>query len=66
MGRFTNRGKYINARWYNFLATAMGATVHAEGRLIRKGRSMFFCDCRVVDAATGKNYAAAQGVYKYF
>ncbi len=49
----------------NFLATAMGETVHAEGRVTRKGRSMFFCDCRVVDAASGKLYATGQGVYKY-
>ena len=31
----------------NFLSTAMGETVHAEGRIIRKGRSMFFSDVRV-------------------
>jgi uncharacterized protein (TIGR00369 family) len=49
----------------NFLATAMGKTVHAEGRLIRKGRSMFFCDLRVVDAATGKIYSTGQGAYKF-
>ena len=49
----------------NFLATAMGETVHAEGRVIRKGRSMVFCDVRVFDAATGKLYAAGQAVYKY-
>lgn len=49
----------------NFLATAMGETVHAEGRVIRKGRSMVFCDVRVVDAASGKLYAAGQAVYKY-
>lgn len=49
----------------NFLSTAMGKTVHAEGRVIRKGRSLFFCDCRVVDAATGKIYSTAQGAYKY-
>jgi len=49
----------------NFLSTAMGETVHAEGRVTRKGRSMFFCDCRVIDAATGKLHATGQGVYKY-
>jgi uncharacterized protein (TIGR00369 family) len=49
----------------NFLSTAMGETVHAEARVTRKGRSMFFCDCRVVDAATGKLYATGQGVYKF-
>ena len=49
----------------NFLSTAMGEAVHAEGRVTRKGRSMFFCDCRAIDAATGKLYATGQGVYKY-
>ena len=49
----------------NFLATAMGETVHAEGKVVRKGRSMFFCDCKVFDAATGKLYATGQGVYKF-
>lgn len=49
----------------NFMATAMGASVHAEGRIICKGRSMFFCDVRVVDAASGKIYSAGQAVYKY-
>ena len=49
----------------NFLSSAMGRTVHAEGKVVRKGRSMFFCDCRVVDAETGKIYSTAQGVYKY-
>jgi uncharacterized protein (TIGR00369 family) len=49
----------------NFLSTAMGETVHAEAKIVRKGRSMFFCDCRVVDAATGKLFSTAQGVYKY-
>ncbi len=50
----------------NFLSAAMGDTVHAEARVTRKGRSMFFCDCRVVDAATGKLYATGQGGYKYY
>jgi uncharacterized protein (TIGR00369 family) len=49
----------------NFLSSAMGRTVHAEGKVVRKGRSMFFCDCQVVDAETGKIYSTAQGVYKY-
>ncbi len=49
----------------NFLSTAMGKTVHAEGKVVRKGRSMFFCDCRVVDAESGKIFSTAQGVYKY-
>ena len=49
----------------NFLATAMGETVHAEGRIIRKGRSMFFSDLRVVDADSGKIYSSGQGAYKY-
>jgi len=50
---------------YNFLSTAMGETVHAEGRIIRKGRSMFFSDVRVVDAESGKIYSSGQGAYKY-
>ncbi len=49
----------------NFLSTAMAATVHAEAKVVRKGRSMFFCDCRVVDAETGKIFSTAQGVYKF-
>ena len=49
----------------NFLSAAMGKTVHAEARVTRKGRSMFFCDCRVVDATTGKLVANGQGIYKY-
>jgi acyl-coenzyme A thioesterase PaaI-like protein len=49
----------------NFLSTAMGETVHAEGRIIRKGRSMFFSDVRVVDAESGKIYSSGQGAYKY-
>ncbi len=49
----------------NFLSAAMGETVHAEARVTRKGRSMFFCDCRVVDAGTGKLFAHGQGIYKY-
>ena len=49
----------------SFLAAAIAETVHAEARISRKGRSLFFCDCRVVDAATGKLFATGQGVYKY-
>ena len=49
----------------NFLSTAMGETVHAEGRIIRKGRSMFFSDVRVVDSESGKIYSSGQGAYKY-
>lgn len=49
----------------NFLSTAMGETVHAEGRVVRKGRSMFFCECRVVDVATGKVVCMGQGTYQY-
>ena len=49
----------------NFLATAMGESIYAEGRIIRKGRSMFFSDIRVVDAETGKIYSSGQGTYKY-
>ena len=43
----------------------MGESVYAEGRIIRKGRSMFFSDIRVVDAETGKIYSSGQGTYKY-
>jgi len=49
----------------NFLAVAKSARVFAEGRLLRKGRSMFFSECRVIDAETDNLLATAQGVFKY-
>lgn len=49
----------------NFLSAAFAEKVFAEGKIVRKGRSMFFADCRVVDAESGKLLSTASGIYKY-
>lgn len=49
----------------NFLSAAFAEKVFAEARIVRKGRSMFFADCKVLDAATGKILSTASGIYKY-
>jgi len=49
----------------NFLSAAFAEKVFAEGKIVRKGRSMFFADCRVLDAETGKILSTASGIYKY-
>ena len=49
----------------NFLSAAFAEKVFAEARIVRKGRSMFFADCKVVNADTGKTLSTASGIYKY-
>ena len=49
----------------NFLSAAFAEKVFADAKLVRKGRSIFFANCKVLDAATDKILATASGIYKY-
>ncbi|MFT6583276.1 MAG: acyl-coenzyme A thioesterase PaaI-like protein, partial [Alphaproteobacteria bacterium] len=49
----------------NFLSAAFAEKIFAEGKIVRKGRSMFFTDCRILDAKTGKILSTASGIFKY-
>ncbi|MCG8548723.1 MAG: PaaI family thioesterase [Alphaproteobacteria bacterium] len=49
----------------NFLSGSKEELIHTEGRLLRKGRTAFFTDNRVVEAGSGRVLATSQGVHKY-